>query len=327
MKQLYSDLKDMDNGNFKKKYGKDKPTMGKNLNYPEKITENFGELTNLKKQISLMQRKHDGMQGMSLEKKKLAIRLQNAKDRHKKLFMAQFGKLTEAKEPSEAFRRAQKNLAGLKTGEVQRKHALAVKAQKDRSSMKKSMISMHKDDADHHRKMYNKYHAEYKEHDETYHDIEKNPGNWGFRKDAHHGALDEIGSMRDRAAEKRYHHETKFNKSRNEYEETSGKKYKHELDEETINELRLDPKDREDGTASSVANYKEDTPGEKKKTKKHSNCGTPNCCGECKTMKEGTIEGVPVVHTNSADFKNVKVTTPTGKVVWRKQRKTRDLIK
>jgi len=86
-----------------------------------------------------------------------------------------------------------------------------------------------------------------------------------------------------------------------------------------IDEMKIEPKDREIGTDSSVENYKKDTPGQDQDHKKVASDGG--------AVKEGKIEGIPIVHTNASDYKNVKVTTPNGKVIWRKQKKTRDIIK
>ena len=140
--------------------------------------------------------------------------------------------LKEAREPSDAFRRAQKNLAGLKSGAVQRKVKHDAAMAKARKSAKANLIKLHKDEADHHLKKHNEAHAEYKEHDEVYKGIESDHKNYGFRDKEHaRGGLEEVDGMRDRAAEKRNHHEMKFIRAKHAYEEASGKKYKGKLAE------------------------------------------------------------------------------------------------
>jgi len=97
----------------------------------------------------------------------------------------------------------------------------------------------------------------------------------------------------------------------------------NKLSEESIVEGDPNPAHREVGTDSATKIFANDTPGQGKHTK----CGTPDCCGECNSVKEGKIEGIPVVHTNSVDRRRVKVQTPSGKVVWRNIRSSRDIIK
>jgi len=95
------------------------------------------------------------------------------------------------------------------------------------------------------------------------------------------------------------------------------------INEESIVEGDPNPAHREVGTDSATKIFANDTPGQCKHTK----CGTPDCCGECKSVKEGSIEGIPVVHTNSSDTKRVKVKSASGKMVWRNVRSSRDIIK
>jgi hypothetical protein len=93
--------------------------------------------------------------------------------------------------------------------------------------------------------------------------------------------------------------------------------------EEVLDEV-LGP-ENDIGTDALVKKYREATPGQED-AETHENCGTDKCCNKCTPVKEGTIEGVPVVHTSSADKRRVKVNTPNG-TVWRNVRKTQDIIK
>lgn len=384
MKELDSDIRNMDNGNFRKKYKKDKKTIGDQLNFKEENIE-------------------------------------------------------EAREITPAFKRAQKNLADIKNGGVERKarEAAAKKAAKDASMAK---AKEHKELADKHYRKYQYHHELHKDTESIRSDLER--GDWknhGFESKEHaRGAEEELSHQSELERRRAEKHKDDHEHHAAMYKIHSGKAYKYtkpkskklsysdfvkgrkKVNEEILGEMRLKPSDREIGTDSSVANYKEDTPGQGK-DKTHDKCGTPDCCGKCsmkeetldeswskgasssnfsdkrksneykkkrdmhfkaakryetgsdkhnelmakghvadakyikhsyhaglwgssetakkdykksmeaakeyKTVKEGTIEGVPVVHTNAADVKNVKVTTPDGKVVWRKQRKARDLIK
>lgn len=123
------------------------------------------------------------------------------------------------------FRAAQKRLADLpntlrKEKEKEKIHASIKKTDAE-------YAKYHKSEALKHHAAMKRLHAEYKDHDDLEHEITHNYKNLGLEKHQVHGALDEVGHMKDKINDKYMRHHDDFAHHSDMYHSYTGKHIKH----------------------------------------------------------------------------------------------------